>query len=217
MERTAWRRRKLFWTALWQVVEKLGATNWPECFSSSSKELLHCKADSGETLKKGEKKIIIIFIFLDTRSAFMFLMWQIKVDSHKNDRKKCTWNYEENRKLWLFMNNPVRQKNLWIFASLARCHICLFVGADIFMRARLGEEKAQAALPLLVLLPADGEIKQNVRFQHLITERLLPTHFRSGSHCPTLNYATHLSGKSLTSRCILLKKIPTMEGCLPGT
>lgn len=41
------------------------------------------------------------------------------------------------------------------------------------MRARLGEEKAQAALPLLVLLPADGEIKQNVRFQHLITERLL--------------------------------------------
>lgn len=28
------------------------------------------------------------------------------------------------------------------FASLAGCRICLFMGTDVFMRARLGEKKA---------------------------------------------------------------------------
>lgn len=36
----------------------------------------------------------------------------------------------------------------------------LFVGTDILMRTRLGEEEAQAASSLLVLLPADEEVKQ---------------------------------------------------------
>ena len=38
--------------------EILGALNWPERFSSSSKESLHCKAASGEMLQKrgGEKR-----------------------------------------------------------------------------------------------------------------------------------------------------------------
>lgn len=44
---------------------------------------------------------------------------------------------------------------------LAGCR--LFVGTDVLVRARLGEEEAQAASPLLVLLPVDGEVEQNIR------------------------------------------------------
>lgn len=45
--------------------------------------------------------------------------------------------------------------------SLAGCR--LFVGTDVLVRARLGEEEAQAASPLLVLLPVDGEFEENIR------------------------------------------------------
>lgn len=39
-------------------------------------------------------------------------------------------------------------------ASLARCRVCLFMRTDVFMGARLGEKKAQSALPLFVFLSA---------------------------------------------------------------
>lgn len=49
--------RKLFWTALLTgLLRSSRATNWPECLSSSSKELLHCKADSGETLGRRKRR-----------------------------------------------------------------------------------------------------------------------------------------------------------------
>lgn len=60
MEPIAGQHRKEFWTAFWQFVEVLRASNWPECFSSSSKELLHCKADSGEMLQGNKRQLHVI-------------------------------------------------------------------------------------------------------------------------------------------------------------
>lgn len=43
--------------------------------------------------------------------------------------------------------------------SLVCWGVFLLLRADVFMGARLGEKKAQSALPLLVLLSADAEEK----------------------------------------------------------
>lgn len=52
-------------------------------------------------------------------------------------------------------------RKLMAFALLAGLRICLFMGTDVFMRARLGEEKAQSTLPLLVFLSGSKKKRKN--------------------------------------------------------
>lgn len=141
--------RKVFWTALLTGLPRSSeATNWPACLSSSSKELLHCKADSGETLRRRRRR----------RKRYVD-------ESHEDSDENV--NVTQTAGSWFFTSSSGQRT--WSDSLAWRR---LFVGTDVLMRARLGEEEAQAASSLLVLLPAQTR-KSNISIPSVLSTTLV--------------------------------------------